>query len=113
MLQIQRGIICGMNEKNTKKILTVVSVLLFLSLIANFLMAIDNGSLIQQQEKFETLAGEYDQSFNRFILVTDCIDNLPQYEIDDGTVVVKALDIQGCTEKVSEAIMQSSQNEKN
>jgi hypothetical protein len=43
---------------------------------------------------------EYDQSHNKIVSVAECIDELNQYELDDGNIVIKAEDIKNCVDKI-------------
>lgn len=80
-----------------KKFFIITYVLLvFLSIYLVF----DNALLLENNKAANELAIEYDKSFENFISVTDCIDNLDQFELADGTIVTKTLDIKNCVDKL-------------
>lgn len=79
------------------KILLLVLVVLLL--VTGYLV-FDNAGLTEINKAATDLIKEYEISQKKYLSVTDCIDNIEQYELNDGTVVVEAQDIKDCVIKV-------------
>lgn len=86
-----------MSEKTKNLQLIIVSILLVISLLGNFLFAVDNGALIEENEVANQLVEEYEVTFDRQTKFSNCMDGLEQYTVDNE-VVVKVLDIKSCVD---------------
>ncbi len=80
-------------------------VTLFIILIVGFIyLLFDNATMLEKNKAAEKLIEEYDKVSERYFSVTDCIDDIEQFELNDGEVVIRVLDIKGCVDKVKEDI---------